>query len=128
MTKTEQSYKDIVDADDELTGFKSGTCFYGKDDYHIKCQESLRLAKNQNSKAEAYFETLRYKPVNVANHEFKKAEQRSLCNPVIKRFYRKLAAAIRSKKVAITTCIRKFIANFECYGTRWLRVASLDFI
>ena len=33
----------------------------------------------------------------------------TLCNPLIKRFYNRLLAQGKVKKVAITACMRKFI-------------------
>ena len=33
----------------------------------------------------------------------------TLCNPVIKAFYKKLVAQGKHKKVALTACMRKFI-------------------
>ena len=53
----------------------------------------------------------------------------TLCNPVIKTFYRKLVAQGKHKKVAITACMRKFITMLNamvCDRCEW--AYSLFFI
>jgi hypothetical protein len=75
MPEIEQWYKQIVDTDDELTGFKSGTCFCGEEGYHLECQEGMRPAIDDNKKAIDYLESLGYQTVDVTNSDLKNAER-----------------------------------------------------
>ncbi len=74
MSELEKLYKEMVDQEDELTGFKAGVCFCGEEGYHSECLESLRPIVRRDKQAESYFETLGYASVDVANGGFKKAE------------------------------------------------------